>query len=779
MTTRTHAGAKLEFSRSLLAVAVSSAVSSPALAQQETSLEEIIVTARKRSENLQDIPQAIQAISALQIEQAGIRRIDDYARFIPSLSFVTYGPGTSKVVCRGVADSAVSFIADASAAVYLDEQPLTQNSQNPEPRLIDIERIEVLTGPQGTLYGASSQSCTVRIITQKPDPNEFQAELGSSVYAGPESETSYEITGVVNLPIKQDTVGLRLVGFDARDGGFIDNVLGTSPGGGFDNASVVREDFNRADYRGGRITALWNAGEDWQITTGAIYQDTSSNSEQGYEANVGDLEVVRFHEEPREDTWSQYHFTVEGDLGFADLVSSSSYFERDISYVYDSTAYNFYLRTLTYPYYLNYDFGPDPSGFAFQFQDTRRFAQELRLSHEGERVQWIAGLFYERFDDHWDYNVRIEDYESTGSFAYWDALYYDVGPGTTGGVSYNSNNKTIVTQYALFGEVNIDFAERWTLTTGGRLFDTERDRTYFQEIPNNHVAVLDNPIASLRDFTPKVSLRYRIDDERMVYALYSQGFRNGGANILRARSDLPRTYEPDFLDNYEVGLKSRWAGGRVQVNATAYRMLWKDYQVELEDPDPTVFAVGVANIGNAQIDGLEIELQIAASERLDVGSNLIFLRSEATSDDPLTGVRDGARLPNTSEFKASAYLQYNWPVPRLAGEGYVRLQYSYTGESFNDVACDPVFAEENGSSCTPPLPQAAYQISDAALGIGGTTWDLAFYVDNIFDERAQIFRPFAIQPIDRPPGYCDGNLCDVTVNRPTEYGLSFSKRWGD
>ena len=341
---------------------------------------------------------------------------------------------------------------------------------------------------------------------------------------------------------------------------------------------------------------------------------------------------------------------MHGDLGFADLVSSSSYFEREITYVYDSTVYNHYLRTITYPTYQNYAFGPDPSGFAFQFQETDRFAQEIRLSHEGERVQWIAGLFYERFEDQWDYNVHIDDYESTGSFAYWNALYDDVDVGTTNDVSYNANNHTVVTQYAVFGEVNIEFSERWTLTTGGRWFDTERDRAYFQEIPNNHVAVTDNPIATLQDFSPKVGVRYTFDEERMLYALYSQGFRNGGANILRERSELPRTYDPDFLDNYEIGFKSRWFDGRMQLNATAYRMLWDDYQVELEDPDPTVFAVGVANIGNAQIDGLELDARVAATVSLDVGGNRIFLSAEATSDNALTGTPEGARRPQTPEF---------------------------------------------------------------------------------------------------------------------------------
>src|SRR6185295_14573275 len=147
---------------------------------------------------------------------------------------------------------------------------------------------------------------------------------------------------------------------------------------------------------------------------------------------------------------------------------------------------------------------------------------------------------------------------------------------------------------------------------------------------------------------------------------------------------LSSTYGPDFLDNYEMGLKSRWADGRVQINVTAYHMIWKDYQVEVVDPGP-LFAVGVENVGNAEINGVELDLQWAVTDKLDFGTNMSFLRSDATSSDPLVGTPDGARLPNTPEFKSSAYLEYNWPVDALSGSAYAHLEYSYTGDSFNDI----------------------------------------------------------------------------------------------
>ena len=229
------------------------------LAQSQTAdLEAVIVTARKREETLLDIPQEIQAISQEQLERANLDSVEDFSRFVPSLSYNAMTPGRGSIYFRGVADDSSSFIADASAAIYLDEQPLTQSALQPEVRLVDIERIEALPGPQGTLYGASSQSGTLRYITNKPDPGAFYADVGVDGHSVEDGDEGYDVSGVLNLPLGDD-VAIRLVGFSARDAGFIDNVLGESLGGTFDNADVVDEDVNDARIhgrpRGGALAA--------------------------------------------------------------------------------------------------------------------------------------------------------------------------------------------------------------------------------------------------------------------------------------------------------------------------------------------------------------------------------------------------------------------------------------------------------------------------------------------------------------------------------------------
>ncbi len=345
-----------------LSLAISALVAAPAataMAQDQNEaggdylLEEVTVTARKRTENLQSIPQSIQAISAQTIEQAGLRGMEDYVRFIPSLNIVQANPGTAKVVFRGIADAQNSFIAEPSAAVYLDEQSLVVTGQ-PNPRMVDIERIEALSGPQGTLYGASAQSGVLRIVTNKPDPTAFDAFVDLDLSSTKSGDMSYDASGMVNIPLSESWA-LRLVGFSAKDGGFIDIVEGTTPKYGvFTNDDVLQKNFNDVKYTGGRIAARWFINDDWTMDAGIIYQKTKSDGRPEHDpVYAGELNLVRFfpqNEIDRQD-WTQYALTFAGDMGFADFVSATSYFTRDWTYQQDtSVGYNAYFAWC-YSYY--------------------------------------------------------------------------------------------------------------------------------------------------------------------------------------------------------------------------------------------------------------------------------------------------------------------------------------------------------------------------------------------------------------------------------------------
>ncbi|MDP9199922.1 MAG: TonB-dependent receptor plug domain-containing protein, partial [Pseudomonadota bacterium] len=347
-----------------VSIALAGGYAPGAVAQTPTvGLEQIVVTARKREETLIDVPQEIQAIGQQQLERANLNNLDDITRFVPSLSFNAITPGRGAIYFRGVADDSSSFIADASSAIYLDEQPLTQSSLQPEIRLVDIERIEALPGPQGTLYGSSSQAGTLRYITNKPDPNAFESSVSVDANSVEDGDIGYDVSAVLNLPVTDD-IAVRLVGFTARDAGFIDNVLGTSLGGTFDNADAVDKDINAIDYAGGRAALRWLPNDDWTVDAGVVFQkmDANSYSEDNVLRSGRELAVVRFLDESRSDKWAQLSLTLQGDLGWGEFTSATSYFTREIKYHQDNTDYTFYLSNAFGAYYANYDLGPDPRG---------------------------------------------------------------------------------------------------------------------------------------------------------------------------------------------------------------------------------------------------------------------------------------------------------------------------------------------------------------------------------------------------------------------------------
>jgi outer membrane receptor protein involved in Fe transport len=737
----------------------------------QTALEEVRVTARKREERLQDVPESIQAISQSTIERAGLQELEDYSRFVPSMSYTAQAPGANKLIFRGVADTDRSFYSDTSAAIYLDEQPLTQPTQTPEPRLVDIERIEALSGPQGTLYGGSAQSGTLRIITNKPDVTQLQIITDSTIKQGSDSDLSHDFSAVVNVPLIPNELAIRLVGFSAKDGGFIDNVLGTSPGGTFNNSDVAAKDQNgEGEYLGGRATMRWLPSEDWTVTAGVVFQDFEGSGNQDHEpGNVGTLNNVRFLNEKREDTWTQVGLTLEADLGFADLVSATTYFTRDVFYQLDNTVYLTYLRNIYVNYAAtNYAFGPDPVGLGWwQDQKTERFSQEFRLSKEGPKWSWLAGVFFESFDDDWEYRSQMDDFESTNAWLdYWQP-YYGAEAGASENTFYRINNHTKIEQYAAFGELTYQLDDQWSFIVGGRWFSAERDRQFRLSQPADVVLQDENPVKRTDDFAKKASVRYRFDDQRMMYALYSEGYRNGGENIVRKGAVLPREFSPDKLKNYEIGFKSRWLDGRLQANLAVFHMAWDDFQTELSDPGP-LFATMVVNAGDATIDGAELDLAFAPVDGLDLGLNVGYLDAQLTDDiilppdaDGLEAViaLDGARLAISPEWKASAYAQYTWPAPVAGGNIYARAQYSYNGDGLNDLEC-------NADDCTAHQVMDSYSITDLRVGIESINgdWELALFVDNVTDEHAQLYKyevPFGA----------------ITVNRPREYGITFMKKW--
>ena len=441
-------------------------------AQQSFAIEEIVVTATKRQASIQDVPMAITAFGNEAIVREGFKQLEDYALRIPALSFGTRHPGGSNVVMRGCAVSGIAFSDNPTTAVYLDEQPITSAGFNPDPRLIDIARVEALSGPQGSLFGDASQCGTLRIITNKPDPLAFDAWVDLGANSITDGGTGYDVSGMVNFPIADGKAAIRLVGFQAEDAGYIDNVLGSSPVGDlypaggvstFDNAEFADEDVNSSTTSGARLALRWHAAENWTVDLGAIYQkveedgfgDTDLGGE-GYYADqdIGEWEQLRFEAEDFTDEWYQLALTMEGTIGGAEVVFAASFMDRDTEFRADATSYlggwqerytpkfsdpadpnDCFNGTLPDGCFSIYDYYPnqDPRAQVFSVGTTERTSIELRVqtpSDSDSRWSGIIGAFYAKNEGHSHFSSNVKDLDQSGiigSTYYNGTTYYLTG----------------------------------------------------------------------------------------------------------------------------------------------------------------------------------------------------------------------------------------------------------------------------------------------------------------------------------------------------------------
>ncbi len=715
----------------------------------DAGIEEIIVTATKREVSLQDIPQSITAFSNQDIEKMAFRGMEDYMKALPSAALISSMPGRNSLQMRGITTGAYEYRTDSQVAVYLDEQPVTSISQQPEIRMIDIERLESLPGPQGTLFGSSSQSGTLRIITNKPNFDGFSGQADATIESTKGGEGSYDVSGHLNIPLVDDRLSLRAVGFVSHEGGWVDNVEGPtfagpgaygSPG---DNSAIAEDDQNVYDVYGGRIAALWNISDNWTADASLILQNSEADGTWDTDPYLGDHKVTRFFEEYRNDDWWQVSATFKGDLGFAEFVSTTSYFERDSSYEWDNMTYNQW-QTSYYgvyngfaPYDFEYEFGS-----LFNFQVQERFAQEFRLtSLSDSKLQWMVGAFYDDVYDAWEYGAWIPTLMQTNAWEAvnngWDVEYeyngntyvahyygacdyaaqgYDVAcplPPTI--KAYVNDYSKTIKQSAVFGELTYNLTDDWTITGGARWFQFDREDHQVYQAPGGFPpfgsygvgeGVFDSE-GKNDDTVFKLATQYNLSDDKMVYALYSEGFRLGGHNSPRAAAtgQVPAQYGPDSLENYEIGLKSEWFDNRLVLNVSAFLMEWDNIQINTDVPDtpddpdtPDSEQVnapwwlrGTFNGETGESRGAEISFEWQATDNLSFQGSAFFAKSEYTADtiidpdpeaDPF--LEDGQDMPNSPDEKY--WLAVEYTVPEfLGGDLWFRYDTSYQGESWTDL----------------------------------------------------------------------------------------------
>ncbi|MEM8935184.1 MAG: TonB-dependent receptor [Pseudomonadota bacterium] len=790
----------LRLSASLLAMSALLAATNRAAAQDTGSEEpavtrdELIVTARKRAQSIQDVPLSLQAFDNDSIREKGLRDFQDYSKELTSVAFGTSSPGATTIAFRGALAQPTGFDTISSSVLYLDEIPITRDGQNPDVRLIDIERLEALNGPQPTIYGAGSQSGTLKIVTAKPNTSEFSgwAEVGASTTR--DGEPSYDVSGAINIPLVKDELAIRLVGFYEREGGYIDNVLGTTSAysdnnGTRDNADFVDDDINDYTGYGGRAMLRWQPNDDWTVDAGVIYQVSELDALFDFNPAFGDLDTIKFKDENRDDEWYNVSLTIQGDLGFADLTVASGFHRRSIDYDVDSTAYMTAYRdnildylsyngfmdfpsfpdcyAYTYLCFTNaYNFGPDPTGTISLDQRVRSFVQEVRLTSkdDGEsRFNWLLGAFYERTNNDWDYLSNVDDLDIFGGpdvaayyyyFGYYDAVpteaWFDQG--FQEGILYNGLPGNDFNGYlgdlesiAVFGEVSYDVTDTITISGGGRWYTTD-----YRVAENSiyvGVSTDDNFDEELntKDFAPRANITWEPTDDFLTYFTYSEGTRIGGTNGGVSQSRInglaigiePESYSSDRLVNYEVGVKSTWLDGRIVANVSAFMMNWRDFQLQADLP---ISGPAVVNAGNASIDGVEGQFAFKPTNALEFSTAVTYL--DARVDEDLVLPTDsmpvaafaGDPLPAVPEWKLTAGVNYETELPWSGLTGYARFDVAHTGESVNGTTTSVSLF---GAGVTVPQTQPAYQIGDLSVGIkSDADWQVWFSVNNIWDERA-------------------------------------------
>lgn len=721
---------------------LAAALSAGQVAAEEAArfaIEEVVVTATKRgAQSLQEVPFAVQAVGAEDLAMRGAMDFKDFFRLVPGLAVYDQGPGDKRYIIRGV-----NAVGAGTVGIYLDEVIVTgENAQDgggrqPDIKLFDIDRIEVLKGPQGTTFGSSSLSGTIRYITRKPELDELSASVGGSLRVTKGSDVGWHAEGMVNAPLAEDKAAIRIAAYALDSKGWISNRLA--------------EDVNNEETYAARISARVKPTEALTIDLMAMYQDGETGGPSylnrvDYEGNpitrdFFQADVVRagFQDESQ-----IYNATIEYAADHGTVTGTASLFKRET--VFDRDA------SLVMDAFLNLPYDGDGRSIISQPKDHELQSYELRYASSfSGPFQILAGAFYQK---------EKRDFRSA---------IFSAGPDgrieANPRVLLDRRVRTTIDQLAFFGEVSLDITDRLTVTGGARYYDFEID-----EVANAVKGIGGAPGAGVGPLLKsgedgvifKGNISYDLTDDAHVYFQVAEGFRSGGTNDQTAAQlanvVIPAGFGSDSLINYEVGLKSSFLDRRVYFNASAYLIDWSDIQIQDQATDGTLTFPFRSNGGAAKIKGLEIELTTYPMEGLQIGLTANFSDAKLTEDNPIPSTgRDGDAITYVPDTTLSLTAQYEWP---LWGDvmGQVGGDVSYVGSRNTEFRPDnPLF-----------MKLEDYALVNLRAGVVAADWSATLVVNNLFNDNS-VVDVYRIQPGVTPDGYL--------VNVPRSFILSFAKHF--
>ncbi|MFT4198576.1 MAG: TonB-dependent receptor [Pseudoxanthomonas sp.] len=669
---------------------------------QAKTLDSITVTATKRAQRAIDVAASVSAVSGEQLQADGAQNYADYLGRLPGVVFNAGPLGDSTAVIRGVGTTAGLDQGQGPTGYYINEIPLTEPGYAaavPDIDTFDVERVEVLRGPQGTLFGSSSLGGAVNYVANQADAGAeaAAAEFGLGSTRNADGELNHSVKAMYNGVVVPNVLAMRVVLTEHHDAGYLDNV-GTGQKGS-----------NDVDVRGGRVSIVYTPNEDTKLSWLSMYQESSTADFAYRTAGLGELVRDTRVDEPFDTTFQLHSLRLDQELGFATLTGILAYNHKQHDLVTDYTA--FYASSVGTSLPTPYE--------EVGRSDNRSI--ELRLASPlGEHFDWLLGTSWQNTDKTFNDRLWSDDANALLTAAGTSAALL------RGNDFYWGHSDVTGSEKALFGEANIHFDPRWTLTLGGRWFDDKitSSSAYYGIFYDPTYAP---PAATQQQngFAPKASLSWKITPDSMVYVLASKGYRFGNPNLIYplAGFDTPSGWKTDSLWNYELGFKSDLADHRVQLEATAFYIDWSDIQVRLYRTDGVTYGT---NAGKARIKGVEWASAWRPLAGLQFQLNATWLDARLAEDVLVaaTPLYKGQVLPGASKWQATASVAYQWEGARAPRAW---LSHHYVGSA-------------PGTLAQPQYEVGGYTQTDANFSLLLTpAWELTVYANNVFDQRGVTF----------------------------------------
>ena len=796
-------------SRRYAAALLAASLPLPALAQeapaQGEQIETVVVTATRRAEQLMKVPESVSAFTNQRIEQLDAKSIADLAAYTPG---ITFDQASKDISIRGVNSSA----GDATTGIYIDDTPIQLRtlgfgSDNTLPAVFDLERVEVLRGPQGTLFGAGSEGGTVRYITPQPSLSDYSVYAKSEISDTQDGAPSYEAGVAVGGPIIDDKLGFRISGWGREDGGWIDKVDYMDP------SHVLQSNTNYVDTYVGHAVLTWKPTPVLVITPSVFYQNRHQNNIDDYWVGISNPDNGDYKTGTPENMADKDHFTLAAlkgdyDFGGAELISDTSYFTRDeLVQDYSATLYDLsYFQQILDP---SQPGGPrDPFGRGCTAAEPLciykselyplltptginlgnfghykavnnvtntqdNFTQEVRLqsTDSDSPLTWIVGFFYTNESQLSVEEINDPQLPVLTQFLWGESMQMawleDLLPN---GDDYINHTRGHEHQEAVFANVTYAVTPDVKVQVGARLAQTHFDFTNFSDGPQNFGPLTGPPGAKdERPFTPMAGITWQIDDDDMVYATWAKGYRIGGANPLfpvQACSEIktePTSYDSDSVTSYEAGTKDRLFGGRFQASASVYYLEWKNIQqiVAL----PSCGFRYTTNQGGAESKGFDFEGQWLVLDDLDVDFTLGFTDAHYTSTSASAGLvlaTVGDKLPG-SPWTFSRGAPFTHPV--WGHDSFVRLDYQFQGQETGlTPERDPGTTLFDGGL----VPEPQTNLLNIRAGTALKNISLTLFMDNMLNAHPQL-------DLNHQDEFT--LLYEASTLRPRTFGLTASYRY--